>query len=81
MQNIFSDVCVSVSELKKNPADVFASADGSTVAVLHHNRVMGYLVPAELYEQMAERLDGLDLVETVKARSGETGIPVDLDDL
>lgn len=40
------------------------------VAVLNHNRVMGYMVSAELYEQMMERLDDLDLVEVIKARSG-----------
>ena len=51
------------------------------VAVLNHNRVMGYMVPAELYEEMMERLDDLELIEVVKARSGENGIPVSLDDL
>lgn len=40
------------------------------VAVLNNNRVMGYMVSAELYEQMMERLDDLDLVEVIKARSG-----------
>lgn len=81
MQNILSDVAVSVSELKKNPSGVMADAGGMPVAVLNHNRVMGYMVPAELYEQMMERLDDLDLIELVKARSAEVGIPVSLDDL
>jgi len=43
--------------------------------------VMGYMVPAELYEQMLERLDDLDLIDVVNARSGEKGVPVNLDDL
>lgn len=81
MQSILSDVAVSVSELKKNPSGVLSGAGGMPVAVLNHNRVMGYMVPAELYEQMMERLDDLDLIEVVKARSAETGIPVSLDDL
>lgn len=51
------------------------------VAVLNHNRVMGYLVPAKLYEQVTERLEDLELIEVIKARSGEQGIPVSLDDL
>lgn len=81
MQSILADVAVSVSELKKNPSGILAGAGGMPVAVLNHNRVMGYMVPAELYEQMMERLDDLELVEIVKARSGEESVPVRLDDL
>ncbi|HBM09591.1 antitoxin [Pseudomonas sp. 10B238] len=81
MQSVLADVAVSVSELKKNPSGVLAGAGGMPVAVLNHNRVMGYMVPAELYEEMMERLDDLELIEVVKARSGENSIPVSLDDL
>ncbi|CRI57690.1 antitoxin StbD [Pseudomonas sp. TE6288] len=81
MQNIFADVTVSVSELKKNPTAVMADAQGKPVAVLNHNRVMGYMVPAELYEAMMERLEDMELAALVKARAGEKGIPVELDDL
>ena len=49
--------------------------------MLNHNRVMGYLVPAEFYEQLMERLDDLELVEVVNARLGEEPIPVRLDEL
>ena len=81
MQSILADVAVSVSELKKNPSGILAGAGGMPVAVLNHNRLMAYMVPAELYEQMMERLDDLELVEIVKARSGEEPIPVRLDEL
>lgn len=81
MQSIFAGIAVSVSELKKNPSGVMANADGMPVAVLNHNRVMGYLVPAELYESMVERLEDLELVEIAKARTGENTILVSLDDL
>lgn len=81
MQNIFADVTVSVSELKKNPTAVMAGAHGQPVAVLNHNRVMGYMVPAELYEAMMEQLEDIELAELVKARAGEKGVPVNLDDL
>lgn len=81
MQSVLADVAVSVSELKKNPTGVMAGAGGMPVAILNHNRVMGYMVPAELYEQMLERLDDLDLIDVVNARSGEKGVPVNLDDL
>lgn len=81
MQNIFADVTVSVSELKKNPTAILAGALGKPVAVLNHNRVMGYMVPAELYEAMMERMEDIELVELAKSRAGERGVPVSLDDL
>ncbi|MGR4974600.1 type II toxin-antitoxin system Phd/YefM family antitoxin [Pseudomonas sp. LARHCG127] len=83
MQNILADVAVSVSELKKNPSAVLSGANGLPVAVLNHNRVMGYMVPANVYEAMVERLDELELVHLVKARldANETPVQVSLDDL
>ncbi|HCF5250759.1 TPA: type II toxin-antitoxin system prevent-host-death family antitoxin [Pseudomonas aeruginosa] len=81
MQRILADVAVSISELKKNPSGILAGAGGMPVAVLNHNRVMGYLVPAEFYEQLMERLDDLELVEVVNAHLGEEPIPVRLDEL
>lgn len=81
MQNVMADLAVSVSELKKNPSAVMNGAQGGAVAVLNHNRVMGYMVPADVFEAMMERLDDMDLAELVKARSHETPISVSLDDL
>lgn len=83
MQNVLADMAVSVSELKKNPSAVLSGAGGATVAVLNHNRVMGYMVPADVYEAMIERLDDLDLSQVAKARieAGEKPVQVSLDDL
>ena len=78
MQSVLANVAVSVSELKKNPSAVMTGANGSPVAVLNHNRVMGYMVPAELFETMLERLDDLELAHQ---RIGEPSMPVNLDDL
>ncbi|CAD5378403.1 StbD replicon stabilization protein (antitoxin to StbE) [Pseudomonas sp. OF001] len=81
MQSVLADKAVSVSELKKNPSAVIGGADGGPVAVLNHNRVMGYLVPAEAYEAMIERLEDLELAEIARTRAGEKPVPVSLDDL
>ncbi len=78
MQSVLADKAVSVSELKKNPSAVIGGADGGPVAVLNHNRVMGYLVPADVYEAMIERLEDLELAEIARARAGETPVPVSL---
>ncbi|MCO5730535.1 type II toxin-antitoxin system Phd/YefM family antitoxin [Rhizobium sp. SSA_523] len=81
MQRIEAEVAVSVSDLKKNPTAVVESADGHAVAVLNHNRVMAYMVPAGTYEAMIDALDDQALVDLVQKRAGERGIPVTLDDL
>ncbi|WP_421549359.1 type II toxin-antitoxin system Phd/YefM family antitoxin [Pseudomonas sp. QD4] len=81
MQSVLADKAVSVSELKRNPSAVLSGAQGGPVAVLNHNRVMGYMVPADVFEAMMERLDDLELAEIVRARSQETPISVSLDDL
>ncbi|VVP99739.1 hypothetical protein PS918_04055 [Pseudomonas fluorescens] len=81
MQNVLADMAVSVSELKKNPTAVLNGAHGGPVAVLNHNRVMGYMVPADVFEAMMERLDDLALADIVRSRRHETPVPVTLDDL
>ena len=58
-----------------------AEAHGQTVAVLNHNRVMAYMVPAKAYEALMERLDDLALVEIVKSRANDVSVPVNMDDL
>ncbi|RDJ21364.1 antitoxin [Bosea caraganae] len=81
MQRVEAEFAVSVSELKKSPTAIIGDANGMPVAVLNHNRIMAYMVPAETYEAMLERLDDLDLAEIVKARANETGVPVAVDEL
>ena len=81
MKRIEAQVAVSVSDLKKSPSAVMESAAGETVAVLNHNRIMAYMVPAAAYEAMVERLDDLALVDTIRARADETAVRVSLDEL
>jgi antitoxin StbD len=58
-----------------------AQADGQAVAVLNHNRVMAYMVPAARFEAMMERLDDLDLAKTIQDRADEQPIRISLDEL
>ncbi len=81
MQRVEANVAVSVSDLKKNPSQIMAQADGEPVAVLNHNRVMAYMVPAARYEAMMEYLDDLELAEMIKRRAGEAPVRVNLDEL
>ena len=81
MQRVEAHVAVSVSDLKKSPSAVMEDAAGETVAVLNHNRVMAYMVPAAAYEAMVERLDDRALAETIRSRADETPVRVSLDEL
>lgn len=81
MQRIETPIAISVSDLKKNPSAVFDHSGGEAVAVLNHNRVMGYMVPAALYEAMMEQLDDAALARIARERLAEPPYPVSLDDL
>lgn len=78
---ILSSMSVSVTELKRNPSAIIEAAAGEPVVVLVHNRPSAYLVPAETYERLMERLEDLELAELVRARAGEQRIPMTLDGL
>ncbi|VVN83746.1 type II toxin-antitoxin system Phd/YefM family antitoxin [Pseudomonas fluorescens] len=81
MQSVLADRVVSVSDLKKNPGALMRDAQEEPIAVLNNNRIMGYLISADVFEAMIERLDDMDLAEFVCARRHEVSEPVRLDDL
>jgi antitoxin StbD len=81
METILASASVSISELKRNPSAVIEAADDEAVAVLVHNRPSAYLVPAETYRRLIERLEDLELAEVVRARAKERRVRVSLDDL
>lgn len=63
------------------PSAVIQAAAGEAVAVLVHNRPSADLVPAKTCERLMERLEDLALAELVRARAGESRIPVTPDEL
>lgn len=83
IHHILAGRCVSVSELKKNPAAVIAAAREQQVAVLNRNRPVAYLVSPEAWENVLELLEDLEDSEIVRKRLAEPGewIEVSLDDL
>ncbi|HET9031327.1 MAG TPA: type II toxin-antitoxin system prevent-host-death family antitoxin [Dokdonella sp.] len=81
MESILADASISITELKRNPSAVIEAADGESVAVLVHNKPSAYLVPAETYKRLLERLEDLELAELVRSRATERRIKVKLDEL
>ena len=81
METILSGNSVSITELKRNPSAMIDAADNEAVAVLVHNKPSAYLVPAQTYERMVDRMEDLELAELVRARTKERRIKVKLDEL
>lgn len=52
MQTLLTELAISMSEFKKNPAAVLRQAQGRPVAVLNHNKVDFYVLAPGLLEQL-----------------------------
>ena len=81
MDYLVAKLSVSITDLKKNPSAVIKEAEGAPVVILNHNRPSAYIVPADAFEAMLERLDDLKIKKTVRKRQSEKSIPVSLDAL
>ena len=81
METILADASVSITELKRNPSAVIEAADDEAIAVLVHNKPSAYLVPAETYRRLLDRLEDLELAELVRARAKERRVKVKFDDI
>lgn len=78
---LLADYGISISDLKKNPSAAIAAAEGFPIAILNRNSPAAYLVPAEAWEEILERLDDMELAEIVRRRQGQKRIRVNIDDL
>jgi antitoxin StbD len=81
MDTVLSHFAVSVTELKRNYADILKQADDSPVAVLNHNRPEAYLLPAGHYERLMNYLEDLEDAKVVRERLDGPFVEVDLDSL
>ena len=81
MDTIYSNKTVSVTELKRNFAEIIQQADDSPIAILNHNRPEAYLVPAAHYERLMAYLEDLEDAKLVQERIGGPFVAVTLDEL
>ncbi len=83
MKQVLSSCSASISELKKNPTALLNEAEGSPIAILNHNVPVAYLIPAETYEWLMDKLEDAELAQIVADRMHEKdkAIEVDLDEL
>jgi len=81
MERLYARASVSISDLKKNPSRIIHESEGSPVAILNHNRPSAYLIPAETFEALMEKLEDYELLRLVKEREHEPAVKVVLDEL
>jgi antitoxin StbD len=83
MQQILAPFSATISELKKNPTALLNQAQGEAIAIINHNLPTAYLVPADVYEQLMEKLADYELGQIVKERQPEKHLAVEVsfDDL
>jgi len=57
--------------LKENPTALLDEAEGAPIAILNHNVPEAYLIPAETYEWLMDKLEDSELARIVIERTGE----------
>ncbi|NYT63270.1 type II toxin-antitoxin system prevent-host-death family antitoxin [Alcaligenaceae bacterium] len=83
MDAIYADFSISMSEFKKNPAQVLRAAGEKPVAVLNHNRPAFYMLTPKLFEALVEELADRDLIAVARQRLAlkDTAVEVDLEQI
>ena len=81
MDTIYADLSVSMSDFKRNPAQVLRAAGEKPVAVLNHNRPAFYMVTPKLFEALIDEMAERDLLALVRQRLTlkDSAIEVDID--
>ena len=83
MESVLANCSVSISELKKNPSALIEQSGGEPIAILNHNRPTAYLIPADTYEALLEKIENYQLGMIVNERQQEkiSAVEVTLDEL
>ncbi len=79
MKTVLANCSASISELKKNPSALIDESEGQPIVILNHNRPTAYLIPAETYEAIMERLEDYQLGLLVNERQNEKVEAIDVD--
>jgi len=83
MESVLANCSASVSELKKNPSALIEMAEGEPIAILNHNKPTAYLIPAETYKTLIEKIEDIQLGLLVKKRRNKkiSAVEIRLDEL
>jgi antitoxin StbD len=72
---------ISISNLRKNLNDIIEQLRSSPVAIYNSKKPVAYILSANSYESLLERLDDIDLNELAKSRLQGKRVQVDLSTL
>lgn len=83
IQEVLAEACVSISDLKKNPAAVVAEAQNRQVAILSRNKPVAYVVSPEVWEHVCSVFEDRADERAAREALEEEGedVEVDFDDL
>ena len=83
MESVLAECSASISELKKNPSALIKQSDGEPIAILNHNKPTAYLIPAETYEAILEKIEDYQLGLIIKDRQNEkiSAVEISIDEL
>jgi len=79
MEKLLTDLTISMSDFKKNPAKVLREAGEQPVAILNHNKAAFYLVEPGLFEAMLEDLEDARMLPLIRARLADRAKAVEVD--
>jgi antitoxin StbD len=80
-QRVEAELAVSMSDLKRNPSAVVTAARDQAVAILNHNKVVGYMISPEVWEYAQELHDDVTAVEKLRKLKPGKPVRVTLDEL
>ena len=83
MESVLATCSASISELKKNPSALIEQSGGEPIAILNHNKPTAYLIPADTYEALLDKIEDYQLGKIIKERQDEkkSAVEVLLDEL
>lgn len=83
IEEVHFHACVSISNLKANPAAVVAEARERAVAVLSRNKAVAYVVSPEAWAAACDALEELRDIGIVRDRLANPGemVPIAIEDL
>ena len=79
MQTLLTELTISMSDFKKNPAKVLREAGTQPVAVLSHNKAAFYMVEPQLFEALIEEMADAQIIPLLKARLAQRAKAVEVD--
>ena len=87
LEIVLAEYAIGVSEFKRNPAQALTDSGNEPVAVLAHNKPVGYFVPPAMFASMRQALELLEdiydaeLAEKRWNKQRTRAIKVDVNDL